>query len=910
MTCSGEVPEGSSACPSCGAGGDASVQPTRLMPEESPRVVGRGGTHGRRAATAPTVTSSFPNSIDDARFIPGAILAGRYRITGLLGRGGMGEVYRADDLKLGQPVALKFLPEQLSSDPATLARFHREVRIARQISHPNVCRVYDIGEAEGLHFLSMEYIRGEELASMLKRFGRPPADRATEIARQICAGLAAAHKTGVLHRDLKPSNVMIDAEGGARVTDFGLAAAAEEVRGREVFAGTPAYMAPEQFAGREVSVRSDIYSLGLVLYELFTGKRAYEARTAEELVRLHGDATTEPTSPSSIVKEIDPLVERVILRCLARDPEERPSSALQVAAALPGGDPLAAALAMGETPSPEMVAAAPKQGALRPPVAAAWFGALVVLVALSCLLSKQATLYRVAAPEKSPEFLREHARELVRQFGYTDPPLDAAHGQLVKFDHLEYIARTDSSPRRWERLRNERPGPYRFWYRQSPRYLTSYDGVDPDHPSHDQSGMVTLFTDAAGRMTYLIAVPPQRLDAAPEATAPDWPRLFAAAGLDPAHFRETAPEWIPLHESDARGAWARSDDAPADYPARVEAAAYRGRPIYFEVIYPWDMAARQDEPALGAARRAFGVVVIVVFLLTLVGGALLALRNLRSGRGDRRGAFRLAVFLFAAHMAVWLFDAHHVGALGEEFKTFVWYVQASLFGASFLWVLYVALEPFVRRRWPHRIISWTRLVGGDFSDPLVGRDILIGAVFGAGLMFAHYLTRAAPAWFGGAPGTPLNVDGQMLGGLSYFTTSLAWQLTAALFLSFIFLFLLLLFFNVLRRERVALAALWLFVTVALVLNNPPEPETPARLLATALGGVLIVVPLYRYGLLAMVSSMFFTHIAIFYPVTTDFSAWYVGDFIAALVVSATLAAYAFHTSLAGQKLFSGKFLQD
>src|SRR6185503_18163891 len=157
--------------------------------------------------SATSKTSSF-DSIDNARFVPGTILADRYRIVGLLGKGGMGEVYRADDLKLSQPVALKFLPERLLSDGAALARFHREVRVARQVSHKNVCRVYDIGETDGRHFLSMEYIKGEELSSLLRRIGRLPADKAVQLARQICAGLAAAHDAGVLHRDLKPANVM------------------------------------------------------------------------------------------------------------------------------------------------------------------------------------------------------------------------------------------------------------------------------------------------------------------------------------------------------------------------------------------------------------------------------------------------------------------------------------------------------------------------------------------------------------------------------------------------------------------------------------------------------------------------------------------------------------------------------
>jgi len=188
-------------------------------------------------------------SLDPRGLAPGTVIAERYRIIGLIGRGGMGEVYRADDLKLGQPVALKFLPEKLASDPAWIERFYAEVRHARGVSHPNVCRVYDVGEVGGRHFLSMEYVDGEDLASLLRRIGRLPPDKATEIARQLCAGLAAAHDRGVVHRDLKPGNVMLDGLGRARITDFGLASAAA-AGGAGERSGTPAYMAPEQLRMR------------------------------------------------------------------------------------------------------------------------------------------------------------------------------------------------------------------------------------------------------------------------------------------------------------------------------------------------------------------------------------------------------------------------------------------------------------------------------------------------------------------------------------------------------------------------------------------------------------------------------------------------------------------------------------
>src|SRR5690348_1041864 len=171
-------------------------------------------TSAQTISTPPATSSvSHPSLVDEGRFISGTLLAGRYRIVGLLGKGGMGEVYRATDLTLGQSVALKFLPVEAKENRFLLERFHGEVRIARQISHPNVCRVYDIGEVDGMPFISMEYIDGEDLASLLPRIGRLPGDKAVEAARKICAGLSAAHAKGVIHRDLKPHNIMMNKRG-------------------------------------------------------------------------------------------------------------------------------------------------------------------------------------------------------------------------------------------------------------------------------------------------------------------------------------------------------------------------------------------------------------------------------------------------------------------------------------------------------------------------------------------------------------------------------------------------------------------------------------------------------------------------------------------------------------------------
>jgi serine/threonine-protein kinase len=212
---------------------------------------------GRRASSSSAASSSATSGRpvpDEREMVPGTVLASRYRIVAPLGRGGMGRVYRAEDLKLGQTVALKFLPASLTNDPAWLGRFFAEVRLSREVTHANVCRVHDIVETAGedggaLHFLSMEYVDGENLAALLQRFGRLPTEKALEMCGQIVAGLAAAHAKGVLHRDLKPANVTVDAKEQAKITDFGLAVVADDAVHAAEVAGTPGYMAPELLTG-------------------------------------------------------------------------------------------------------------------------------------------------------------------------------------------------------------------------------------------------------------------------------------------------------------------------------------------------------------------------------------------------------------------------------------------------------------------------------------------------------------------------------------------------------------------------------------------------------------------------------------------------------------------------------------
>jgi tetratricopeptide (TPR) repeat protein len=250
-------------------------------------------------------------------FMAGQVFAGRYRMVEQLGSGGMGDVWHAQDLVLDTPVALKVIA---SASPAARERIFNEVRLARQITHPAVCRVFDVGESEGIVFFSMELIRGEDLATLLRRVGRLPQSKVIDIGRQLCAGLAAAHAHGVLHRDLKPANVLVDDDGRVRISDFGIAIPRSEVD-RHAMTGTPAYMAPEQRTpGMRVSEQTDVYALGLVLYDLLAG--VYSERQAKPFER--------PPRLSTVVHGIDPQLDDIIMTALSPDPRDRPASVLHV----------------------------------------------------------------------------------------------------------------------------------------------------------------------------------------------------------------------------------------------------------------------------------------------------------------------------------------------------------------------------------------------------------------------------------------------------------------------------------------------------------------------------------------------------------------------------------------------------
>jgi serine/threonine-protein kinase len=848
-------------------------------------------------------------SIPVGGFAPGMVLADRYRIIGLLGRGGMGEVYRADDLKLGQPVALKFLPKALADDPVRRERFYAEVRIARQVSHPNLCRVYDIGELDGRHFLTMEYIDGEDLASLLKRIGNLPAAKALDVAKQLCAGLAAAHDKGVLHRDLKPANVMIDGRGRVRITDFGLAVAAGEEIPSGDASGTPAYMAPEQFAGKGASVRSDIYALGLVLYEVYTGRKAFSAPTLAELRAMKEGAT--PAAPSEIAREMDPVVERVLLRCMERDPRQRPASVAQVAAALPGGDPLAAAIAAGETPSPEMVAASGSKEGLKPWVAWACLAVVILGIGAFVPLGRQTLLFRRMPLDKPPEVLVERAREILRKAGYSEAPVDSAFGFVADSGQIRYVRSRDLSAFRWDQLTDYAMP---FWYRQSPRLLQREQiisdffipGIGPYDPRSFVSGEAIVFLDGRGRLVELEVLPPQLDESSADTHAPDWSVLFREAGLDPAQWTAAEPIWTPSHYADMRAAWQGVLPERPEVPMRIEAAAYRGRPVFWNLIGPWDRPSRMVPPPSSNGEKAAAIVNIVILAAMIGGGAFFARRNLRMGRGDRRGAGRLACCVFALTAVAWIFAEHHVPALSETYL-FILFASWALFVSGLLWLLYIALEPFVRRRWPVSLISWSRLLSGCFRDPLVGRDLLVGCVFGVVWALLGPLNYHIASWIGSPPDPPFAGPREVFSGVRAIIPVFSFTLVVSTFFGLGSLFVLFLLRVLLRRQWAAAAAFVLILALAYTLGSD-APFLNGFFNALTWGTCLFV--LVRFGLLATIVGVMLNILLVFLPITTELSAWYSGIGLTGLALLLGLTVYAFHTSLGGQPLFGRVSLED
>jgi serine/threonine-protein kinase len=795
------------------------------------------------------------DALEHARFAPGEVFASRYRIVSLLGRGGMGEVYRADDLKVGQRVALKLLSLQSTPFSSPTERFVGEVRMSRSITHPNVCRVFDIGEADGWHYLSMEYVDGETLASLRRRIGRLPVEKAIDIARQLCAGLTSAHELGILHRDLKPANVMVDGRGYVRIMDFGLAVRSDVPMAYEV-AGTPGYMAPELIAGGRATVQSDLYSLGHVLYELFCGRK-------------YGPDGEYPS-------DIDVRITAVINACMAIDPTERPRSSSAVAAALSGMDQLAAALADGRVLSPNMVAAAADAGALRPPIAWSLLIMAIAGIAAVAMQAHRLTFSRRDVP-KSPEVLAERARELLADLGYATDVVD----------HEFWLTSHGTGTFR-----------IRSVYRQSAQYLIPrnlfHQVLDDDPP--DLPGTATVNLMADGRLLSLKVTSKAGAHTDSPSADANWEKVFSAAGLMYSEFERVAPAHTSAVPHDTELAFRkRAERSPV---ITVAAASLNGQPVFFESA---DSLAPTRHDVLTTFRSS-GVeaVLSLSIALAFVGAAILARRHLRSREGDRVAARKLAAFVAVGGVLMAILRAHHVPVLLAEWTLVLGSTGWALVWAAFSWLTYVALEPYVRRQFPSTLISWTRALNGRWRDPLVGRDVLVGIVVGTALV----LLLAAHIWLTNNPSPDVFARPALENVRSprHVIGALAFAVTDSLQFALGGLFLVVLLRILFRRT-------WLAAAVCMVLVMPLSSGIPVHLGGPVLArewmgslviGGLVVTTLLRFGLLTTYVALTVERMATRVPLTADVRAWYLEFSLAIVILLGALATYGFLIALSGR----------
>jgi hypothetical protein len=598
---------------------------------------------------------------------------------------------------------------------------------------------------------------------------------------------------------------------------------------------------------------------------------------------------------SEIREGMDPVVERLIRRGMERDPNARPASVAQLALALPGGDPLAAALAAGETPSPEMVAASGSKEGLRPAVAWGLLAFIIVGLLAIVAMSNGSMLHRRIPFENSPEILAERSRQFLKKAGYPEKLAYSAYGFMNNADLLSYIEKSDETANRWKDLDAKA---ILFWYRQSPRALGVFESVAWNTPPLQFSGEVLIMLDTEGRLVSFRAVPAKVQSFSGAAVAPDWTVFFAEAGLDPSQWKPVDPQWRPPSYADSRSAWQGSSPNRPSAPVRIEAAALQGKPISFEIIDPWTQA-EQRGLTQQYSRGTFYLVGLGWLLVasTIAGGVFFARRNLRFGRGDRRSATRLALSVIGLSILAWVFQVPQVSLTNLFTLPYL---------AGLLWIFYIAIEPFVARRWPQILVSWTRLLSGEWRDPLVARDALIGSAIAILMQcldrFSRYLV---PSWLGYAElASPIAFSFDSVKGPRFFASDFLRAIVVGIFFAVLMICFLFIMRALLRNQKAAIAASLLFFALLDGFGNPWS--FAIRLVLAA----IYIFVLMRFGLMAVALVTSTKFILEGFPTTLDVSAWYFGYGFAALAILAMIVLYAFRFSLGSRPLFGTPRLDD
>jgi len=546
-----------------------------------------------------------------------------------------------------------------------------------------------------------------------------------------------------------------------------------------------------------------------------------------------------------------------------------------------------------------------------------------VIVAISLITDVGARLsgLQKLGPLLPPDVLAHRSQEIVENLGYAGQRADWADRFFYDDDFRDYVRKNDKPHPRWDTVLAQRPQVLGYWYRQSPRLLDAegmaegmqgnkYPGiVFFDDPPQTVSGMVNLRLDAQGRLTWFQAIPPELEDSPGPARAADWNALFAAAGLDPAQFRAAEPIWISLAPSDARTAWTGTWPG-SNRPLRVEAAAWRGKPVFFSLIGPWTKPSRMQESTSTPGQKVAYTIYLTGWILVVVGGVLLARRNYVRGKGDLRGAFRIACAVLVIQMATWLCFEHPTSAWATFGRSGV-AISGALLLSGLAWVWYIALEPYVRRHWPQAIISWSRLVAGRLRDPLVGRDILLGVVLGTAWVLLFGLLYLVHLRAGHAP--QMGDRDYLLGTKETLGT---WLLNALNVLpGLVFFFLLFLLRVVLRRTWLAVVT-FVAILILTAMGSLSSVHDPAALrsellaaMTTAIFFSTLAVALVRFGLVVTIVGLFVSDVFQEMPYTLDFSNWYASRVFVVILSVIALAAWGFYTSLGGQRLLKGELFE-
>lgn len=801
----------------------------------------------------------------------GVLYAERYRIVDLLGAGGMGQVYRAHDTKLDVAVALKRV-NRLSS--VTDAQIAQEVRLARQVTHRAICRVFDVGDAQGEPYITMEFVDGEDLGSLLRRIGRLPSIKVIDVARQACAGLAAAHAHGILHRDLKPANILMDRRGDVRITDFGIAAVQGAVSDGRLF-GTPAYMAPEQIQNAGASAQSDLYALALVLYELVTGQHAFPDRPNGFIV-----ADDALTPPSTLVADIDPGFEQLLLQTLDPNPASRPASALAFAAALPGGDVLQAALEAGQTPSPALVASAGTSGVLSRRVDLALLAAALVGVAVITATAYTRAIDQVPLPDP-PAVLAARARTILTTV--TGEPTSrytmfTLQGDTRYLTHLVNHRDAAIDPPRLAQL-VYREGDQRIvpgLIEEGPPFALSLA-----NPAMVEAGAKAVVLDAIGRLRQLRVNP---RDGTTSDTPPfDWTMLHREAGIDPTSLEDDTPAGPPPPYADRRFAWRARQQTGGD--VQIDAASLGNRPTWFEV------RPRADGVEATAPNRIWNLISALIACSVLAIALVMAKRNMRLGRADVIGAQSLAGFLFVGQLVAWVLGLTFVPIEIELPRVLV--VAALLFVYSlFVASLYIAFEPIVRRRWPTSLISWSRLLAGRFTDARIGRDVLIGATASiVGTALYQLLVALLPAsTMHGDRAATLGVGAFM--GTRHLLSAILFSFTEATANAMIVVLFYSLLVMLVRRTWIATLLILAALLTPLFLSGQ---ISAVELVVIAIAIGLFVGVFVQFGLVALMAYM--VNEAIFSNLPLAFAGGWRNEFaVVTLLTGVALLAFAAYTA--------------